>query len=52
MQLAAGHYVGPHSHGHLLYAPWEDRQKSLVDKARFQADLYRNLAELGELGVN
>ena len=48
--LEAGHYVGPHSDGHLLYAPWEDRQQSLVTKDRFQADLYRNLAELTELG--
>lgn len=49
--LAAGHYVGPHSDGHLLYAPWDDRQRSLVSQERFQADLYRNLAELGELGA-
>ena len=50
--VEAGHYVGPHSDGHLLYAPWEDREKSLVSRERFQADLYRNLAEIGELGVN
>jgi peptidoglycan/xylan/chitin deacetylase (PgdA/CDA1 family) len=49
--VAAGHYVGPHSHGHLLYAPWEDREQSLVDKQRFQADLYHNLAELRDLGA-
>jgi peptidoglycan/xylan/chitin deacetylase (PgdA/CDA1 family) len=48
--LAAGHYIGPHSHGHLLYAPWEDHKKSLVGKPRFQSDLYRNLAELRDLG--
>ena len=48
---AEGHYVGPHSHGHLLYAPWDNREKSLVSRARFQADLYRNLAELKELGA-
>ncbi|QEG37540.1 glycoside hydrolase family 9 protein [Bythopirellula goksoeyrii] len=50
--LEDGHYVGPHSDGHLLYAPWKDRQKSLVSKERFQADLYRNLAEIGELGAD
>lgn len=50
--VGAGHYVGPHSDGHLLYAPWEDREKSLVSRERFQADLYRNLAEIGELGVD
>ena len=49
--IAAGHYIGPHSHGHLLYAPWENREASLLDKAGFQADLYRNLAELRELGA-
>lgn len=49
--IAAGQYVGPHSDGHLLYAPWDKRQESLVDKRRFQADLYRNLAELRELGA-
>lgn len=48
--IANGHYVGPHSHGHLLYAPWEDRKQSLIDKQRFQADLHRNLAELRDLG--
>lgn len=50
--LNAGHYVGPHSDGHLLYAPWEDRAQSFVFRKRFQADLYRNLAELGELGAS
>jgi len=48
--MSFGHYVGPHSHGHLLYAPWEDRKQSLVDKGLFQADLLRNLAELRDLG--
>ena len=49
--VAAGHYVGPHSDGHLLYSPWEDREKSLISQQRFQADLHRNLAELSELGA-
>jgi peptidoglycan/xylan/chitin deacetylase (PgdA/CDA1 family) len=46
---AAGHYIGPHSHAHLLYAPWQDRKQSLIDKQRFRADLYRNIAELRDL---
>ncbi len=50
--IATGHTIGPHSDGHLLYAPWDKRQESLVNKPRFQADLYRNLAELEELGAN
>jgi hypothetical protein len=48
--IDAGHYLGPHSHGHLLYAAWGHRQRSLLSKRRFQADLYRNLAELRDLG--
>jgi peptidoglycan/xylan/chitin deacetylase (PgdA/CDA1 family) len=47
--LADGHYVGPHSHGHLLYCPWDDRQRSLVDEPTFRADLQQNLAELRAL---
>jgi peptidoglycan/xylan/chitin deacetylase (PgdA/CDA1 family) len=50
--IEAGHYVGPHSDGHVLYAPWEKRQQTLVSESRFRADLYRNLAELGELGAD
>ena len=49
--IAAGHYLGPHSDGHLLYADWKDRTQSLVSKERFQADLHRNVAELSELGA-
>ncbi|MEZ6080173.1 MAG: polysaccharide deacetylase family protein [Pirellulaceae bacterium] len=45
-----GHYLGPHSDGHLLYAPWEDREQSLVSREQFRADLYSNLAEVQELG--
>ncbi|MCC7333978.1 MAG: glycoside hydrolase family 9 protein [Pirellulaceae bacterium] len=45
-----GHYLGPHSDGHLLYAPWDDREQSLVTPEQFRADLYRNLAEVQELG--
>ncbi|MBM4061383.1 MAG: polysaccharide deacetylase family protein [Planctomycetes bacterium] len=49
--LAAGHYVGPHSHGHLLYCAWDDRRRSLVDEPTFRADLQQNLAELRALGA-
>ena len=49
--VASGHYIGPHSHAHLLYAPWQDRAQSLIDKPQFQADLYRNTAELRDLGA-
>jgi peptidoglycan/xylan/chitin deacetylase (PgdA/CDA1 family) len=49
--VAEGHYVGPHSHGHLLYCPWEDREQSLVTRDEFAADLGRNIAELRALGA-
>lgn len=48
--LADGHYVGPHSHAHLLYCAWEDRSQTLVTEAEFAADLRRNVAELRALG--
>lgn len=48
--VAEGHYLGPHSNGHLLYASWENRQESLVSEAEFKADLNRNLNEIRELG--
>jgi peptidoglycan/xylan/chitin deacetylase (PgdA/CDA1 family) len=44
--VAEGHYLGPHSHGHLLYAPWEDRQQTLVTENQFKVDLRRNIEEL------
>jgi peptidoglycan/xylan/chitin deacetylase (PgdA/CDA1 family) len=46
-----GHYVGPHSNKHPLYAPWEDRSKSLVSQADFTADLQQNIAGLRSLGA-
>lgn len=46
--VAAGHLLCPHSHGHLLYASWDDRNKSLVTEEQFKADLKQNLAELAE----
>lgn len=49
--VAEGHYVGPHSHAHLLYCPWDDRERSLVTRSEFAADLERNVAELRALGA-
>ena len=46
-----GHYVGPHSDQHLLYAPWEDREKSIVSEQQFKQDLKQNLADLRRLGA-
>ena len=46
-----GHYVGGHSDGHLLYAPWEDRSVCLVTPDSLRADLVRNAQELERFGV-
>lgn len=46
-----GHYVGPHSDGHLLYCPWTGPKVTLVSREEFRTDLERNLAELERLGV-
>jgi peptidoglycan/xylan/chitin deacetylase (PgdA/CDA1 family) len=49
--VAEGHYVGPHSHEHLLYCSWEDRSRSLVDEGSFKADLRKNIAALRRFGA-
>ena len=46
-----GHYVGPHSDQHLLYAPWENRYKSDVSEQQFKQDLKQNLTDLRHLGA-
>jgi peptidoglycan/xylan/chitin deacetylase (PgdA/CDA1 family) len=49
--VAEGHYVGPHSDSHPLYASWEERDKTLVTKAFFTRDLQKNIAGLREIGA-
>ena len=49
--ISDGHYVGAHSDKHLLYAPWEERSKSLVSADSLIADLKQNYAELAKFGV-
>lgn len=46
-----GHYLGPHSDRHLLYCDWQDRQKTLVTREEFLADLENNFLELEKFGV-
>ncbi|WP_164123218.1 MULTISPECIES: glycoside hydrolase family 9 protein [Sphingobacterium] len=48
--IRQGHYVGPHSDQHLLYMPWEDRNKLLVTKGEFVKDIKRNMDRIEELG--
>jgi len=46
-----GHYLGGHSDKHVLYAPWEKRDSTLVTKQEFLDDLSRNYAEIAKFGV-
>jgi peptidoglycan/xylan/chitin deacetylase (PgdA/CDA1 family) len=46
-----GHYIGGHSDKHLLYASWDNRQETLVDRDSLLADLHSNLAELEKHGI-
>jgi len=49
--VSGGHYLGPHSDGHLLYVPWEDRDTLLVTKDQFNQDMRKNIIELGQAGM-
>ncbi len=46
-----GHYLGPHSDRHLLYCPWDDREKTLVSREEFRADIEANFREMARFGV-
>ncbi|MBK7707783.1 MAG: glycoside hydrolase family 9 protein [Acidobacteria bacterium] len=45
-----GHYLGAHSDGHLLYADWNDRSKTLISRQDLELDLARNYAEMKRFG--
>lgn len=49
--IRAGHYLGPHSDKHLLYAPWHNRDSSLVTEAVFKADLLANYQAMEPFGL-
>lgn len=49
--IAEGHYLGPHSNGHLLYCDWAQRDRSLVTKEEFSSDLEQNVAGLRDMGA-
>lgn len=49
--VAEGHYVGPHSDAHLLYAPWEGPKRTLVSRDAFRDDLRRNIDAVTAFGV-
>ena len=46
-----GHYLGPHSDRHLLYATWETPPRLLVSRKEFDDDLAANMAEIERFGV-
>ena len=50
--IADGHYIGPHSDKHLLYCSWEDRDRLLVQKKEFTADILDNYREMEKFGLN
>ncbi len=47
-----GHYLGPHSDAHLLYADWTDRSKTLVTRDQFERDLNDNFAAMRPFGID
>lgn len=49
--VAEGHYVGSHSYGHLLYAPWGKRDSLLVTKQEFEEDIFKSYKLLREFGI-
>ena len=46
-----GHYLGPHSDEHLLYADWNDRSKTLVTRDEFEKDLIGNYSVMRPFGI-
>jgi peptidoglycan/xylan/chitin deacetylase (PgdA/CDA1 family) len=48
--VADGHYVGPHSDAHLLYAPWTGPKVTLVSRETFTIDRERNIEALTPFG--
>ena len=50
--LKNGHYLGPHSDKHLLYATWENRDSLLVNKQEFIKDLRQNMKQMKNFGID
>jgi peptidoglycan/xylan/chitin deacetylase (PgdA/CDA1 family) len=48
--ITEGHYVGPHSDSHPLYASWDERDKSLITQDFFKKDLQKNIVDLRAIG--
>ena len=48
---AEGHYLGPHSDKHPLYASWENPPKLEITKDEFNKDLDGNMKEIERFGI-
>lgn len=46
-----GHYLGPHSDKHLLYASWDKRDSLLVTHEAFVKDLQQNYLAMKRIGI-
>ena len=46
-----GHFLGPHSDQHVLYASWDQPPRLLVTQAQFKTDMRANMRELARLGL-
>lgn len=49
--IKQGHYLGPHSDKHLLYASWTNRDSLLVSEEEFTSDLINNYKEMAAFGI-
>ncbi len=50
--IKEGHYVGAHSDRHILYAPWDNRDKTLPAPDSLYNDLKNNYIELAKFGIS
>ena len=46
-----GHYLGAHSHHHLLYADWEKRDSTLITESEFKKDIQDNYEAMKKFGI-
>ena len=46
-----GHYMGPHSDKHLLYADWQNRDSTLIARPEFEKDLDNNYRAMEKGGL-
>jgi endoglucanase len=50
--IRQGHYLGPHSDKHLLYAAWSDPDSLLVSREEFTSDLLKNYQAMAAFGID